>query len=736
MFYTLKFIWLFSLFILISINLKAKPKTARLLKDELKIEKNEKKQFSLLIQIGNFYLNESPDSTIKYSEKALFISNKLNFNEGIARSYLLAGKAYNEKSQYKNAINKLQLSENIYRLLNNKTGLGRCYFEKSYAFARTSKSDSCTIYLDKLFEIFEPANNKLQLANIERIRGLNFWSIGKYGEGLISIDKAIKTYRQLNDSLNLSKALNTKGAILWGLRSYGRALDNFFESLNLKEALGDKNDQIIVTYNNIGFVYQDWNQEGLAFIYFKKAEKLIPESKNKLGVAYTYLNLGTYYLKQNEIPQALDLLNKAKYGYAEIGDINGVCLSKIRIAQCYTIQGELDLAKTTFLEVLKDAETSKNNHRIALVYYEFSKNEFSQNNIQQSLLYALKSLELANVGKYKDILNMVYEQLSTIYEELNETKLSLKMLQKALILKDEIYQEKIAVQSRIIELTHENEKKEFENKQLITQNSLKQKTIYFETFAVIMVLILLSVFSIYNYSLNKKRKALLAANEAKDKILTIISHDLRGPVGNLNNIIDLLVTEDVIEDYRDLLNMFKPVITSTYNMLENLLIWAKSNSGKLESRGKNISINLIINETVLLFLNIAAKKSISIEFKPLTEITVFADSIILQTIIRNLLNNAIKFTNKCGTINILVEESNKQVIISVKDNGVGISKMKQESIFAGNAHTFGTNSEKGSGLGLHFCKELADKNGGRLWVESTLGKGSTFSFSVLAAIGS
>ena len=726
---TAKIFLIYSLTFIFSTNLTAQTTKIFLLKEELKIEKKEKKPVSLLIQIAELFLTESPDSTLKYSSEALSISNNLNLFESNAKSYLLLGKAYNEKNQHQDALNKIQLSENIYRTLKNNTGLGHCYFQKSYAFTKIGKSDSCAIYLDKSIEIFKAANNKLQLATIDRIRGLNFWSMGEYREGVFFTNKAIETYRQLKDSINLAKGLNTRGAILWGLASYEMALKDFFESLYLKEELGDRDGQIIIAYNNIGFVYQDWSLPEEALVYFKKAEKMIPISKNKLGIAYTYLNLGTYFLNQNKSSKALELLEKAKNGYAAMDDINGVSLVKIRIAQCYSIDGNLELAKTAFFDAIKDAEESKNNHRIALAYYQLSKNEFAQNQMQQSISYSLKSLELADAGNYKDLQYLIYKHLSLVYEELDQANLSLKMLQKVLVLKDEIYHERIAGQSQIMELTRENEKNEFENELLKTQNISKEKTIRNQAVAVIIVVFLLAVISIYNYSLNKKKKDLQVANQAKDKIFSIVSHDLRGPVGNLNSMVELMVTQDV-KDYRRLLNMFKPVITNTYNMLENLLVWAKSNLGKLEIRGAKISLNSTIKETIQPFLIVADKKSISIEFKPKNDTSVFADVVLFQSIIRNLLNNAIKFTNEHGAIKILVEESKKQVKISIQDNGVGISGKEQETMFNGSHHTLGTNKEKGSGLGLLLCKELAEKNGGNLWVKSIEGKGSTFSFSV------
>ncbi len=692
--------------------------------------KNKYKQIVLYLDTGQSYVAQSPDSALVYSQKALNTSLQMSFKSGQAAANLLAAKAFNAKKEFNKALAIIENPIIIFQSDSNETKLAECFYEKGYAYYYSGINDSSLIYSDKALAFFNPEKHRQEIANTLSLKGLCYWNMGRYTEGLTNINNSLSLLQQINDTAQIASALNIKGAAFWGLGNHERALECFFESLYLREKINADAGELMISYNNIGIVYQSWQHGNEAFKYYKKGEKLIPETNNQTAIAYTFLNLGTHYIEINKTDSAMHYLNLAKEGYSATNDINGICLTKIRIAQSETINGNFLQAEDLLRSAIEDSHISKNKHREALARYHLAENELAQNNYNQSLEFSFQSLELAKSGGYKDLLFDLYRQLSDIYENMSDFKYSLEMLKKAALLKDEIYQENFAIQQELLQLTQEYEQKELENITLKTQNQAKEKIIRYQTFGAILIFLLLIVFFIMNYSLSKKKKQLQEANQAKDKIFSIVAHDLRGPVGNLNNMIDLMVSENMEKNYRNILNTFKPVITNSYNMLENLLVWAKSNLGNLEFEGSNIPLQKTIGETIIPFLNIAAQKSINIDFKTKKEIIVFADVILLQTIIRNLLNNAIKFSNEGGSIIIEAETTEKQAVVSVADTGIGIPEEKQEHLFEGKFHATGTREEKGSGLGLMLCYEMAVKNGGSLWFKSTRGHGSTFSFSV------
>jgi signal transduction histidine kinase len=234
-----------------------------------------------------------------------------------------------------------------------------------------------------------------------------------------------------------------------------------------------------------------------------------------------------------------------------------------------------------------------------------------------------------------------------------------------------------------------------------------------------------------------KNEELELLNATKDKFFNIIAHDLKSPFNAIMGFSELLV-ERVQEKNYEGIDKFAGIILKSsgraIELLMNLMDWARSQTGKMEFIPEYFQIIDFIEETTPLFDDIAGQKSISIRKNLSQGATVFADKTMISTVLRNLISNAIKFTNTGGEIVISVVNKTSELTVSVSDNGVGISKSALEKLFRldENYSTTGTNNEQGTGLGLILCKEFIEKHGGKIWVESEVGKGSTFSFSLPA----
>jgi len=226
-------------------------------------------------------------------------------------------------------------------------------------------------------------------------------------------------------------------------------------------------------------------------------------------------------------------------------------------------------------------------------------------------------------------------------------------------------------------------------------------------------------------------------NTDKDRFISILGHDLKSPFNNLLGLSELLAEEirnlntDEIEI---LVNNINKTARSTYNLLEDILIWARAQQGKLPFNPCILKIADICKSVLETLIPAAAVKNIKINYSMTKETEVFADTDMLKTVLRNLVSNAIKFTNNGGSININTEENSGFVIISVSDNGIGIPPENITKLFniSEVLTTNGTAGETGTGLGLLLCKEFVEKHGGRIWVESEAGKGSEFKFTLPA----
>jgi PAS domain S-box-containing protein len=221
-------------------------------------------------------------------------------------------------------------------------------------------------------------------------------------------------------------------------------------------------------------------------------------------------------------------------------------------------------------------------------------------------------------------------------------------------------------------------------------------------------------------------------NATKDKLFSIIAHDLRSPFNNIIGLSDLLL-ENIIsfEESEKYIKILNSSAKNTLVLLDNLLNWAKSKTGHLRFKPENILFSEIILKNISLNRLLAETKNISINYFSSDDVEVYADENMLKTVLRNLISNAIKFTNVGGNIKIYAFLKQDHVEITISDNGIGMNEKKRKSLFdISTKTTLGTANENGSGLGLVLCKEFVMKNKGEIWVESEEGKGSSFKFTL------
>lgn len=225
-------------------------------------------------------------------------------------------------------------------------------------------------------------------------------------------------------------------------------------------------------------------------------------------------------------------------------------------------------------------------------------------------------------------------------------------------------------------------------------------------------------------------------NSDKDKFIRILAHDLKGPFTSLIGFSSFLIdniNDFDIETIKEHIGIINETSNRTYDMLEDILLWLKSQSGQIVFSPKEINYYEICQEVVLSSNLIAKDKNVKLQCNYFEhDRKIFADPNMTKTILRNLISNAIKFSKQNGEVNIYQDIAGDEMIITVSDNGIGISQGNIDLIWnpLQSFKTNGTNGEKGTGLGLSICKELVEKQGGRIWVESKLGEGSSFKFTM------
>ena len=230
-------------------------------------------------------------------------------------------------------------------------------------------------------------------------------------------------------------------------------------------------------------------------------------------------------------------------------------------------------------------------------------------------------------------------------------------------------------------------------------------------------------------------KELKKLNTDKDRLLSILAHDLKNPFNSILGFLNLLsnnLREYDMNQIEEYLNIINDASQNTYNLLGNILTWVKANSGKIPFEPQKLDFNSLCQDIIESTELIAKKKNIKVSFLPMEQIIIFADKNMLETILRNLISNSIKFTEENGQVDILAEKNKTTYTISVSDNGIGMSKDAIKKVFdiSKTYTTKGTAQEDGTGFGLLLCQDFAKINGGEIQIESELGKGSDMKFTL------
>lgn len=236
--------------------------------------------------------------------------------------------------------------------------------------------------------------------------------------------------------------------------------------------------------------------------------------------------------------------------------------------------------------------------------------------------------------------------------------------------------------------------------------------------------------------IEKQNAELTQTIQGRDKMYSVIAHDLRGPLGSIKMILDFLhqnLPMDIIgKENEEMLTVANQTAEDLFQLLDNLLKWTKNQMGRLNVVFQELNTEVVAQSVLEVYKSAAQLKGISLKVISDKQTLVWGDADMIKTILRNLIGNAIKFSYPNSTIEVSISCERNRIIISVKDNGCGISDEDQKKLLRKDTHfsTFGTNKEEGSGLGLLLCQELVDKMNGEFWFSSAQGIGSIFSFSL------
>jgi signal transduction histidine kinase len=584
---------------------------------------------------------------------------------------------------------------------------------------------------------------------------------------LLFAQKGLVLAERLKYRKGIGRAYN-RIAIAYSVKGrHAQGLEYYFKSLKIAEELKDEKG-ISSALNNIGYLLRLQKKYKESFEYTFQALSISQRNQNTAAMAVNLSNLGWLYENTGDYEKALGYALRGVKMAETVGDNYHSSISRHIVGKVYTKQGKYDLALKHYGEALQKAELAQIQQQIAFNHLGLGEVYLIKNNFVESEPHLLKAIQIAQQIKTPEILQDASRALVNLYRSKKDYNKALEFNDIYNIAKDSTFaaEQRIQINKLEYEFEAEKNKKEIallakENEFQVARNEMFLNWIYGALGLVFLISIL--AFKLFqsrqkqwqanrllafqkidlekkNSEIDEQNKAiklqaeqLQEMNKLKDRLFSIIAHDLRNPVAALRNTIDIL---DPSMLNTEELTFIKDELTKQFNSMDftltNLLEWTKNQIRNEDSQKNTIDVFDTVEHTTKQFQVVAKLKNISLHNQVPQGSVVCADSNHLRIIFRNLLDNAIKFTPNGGIISVAATSQDNQLLISVKDTGIGISKEKQAKLFSvkSNFSTLGTEGEKGTGLGLILCKEFIEKNGGKIWIESELGRGSTFYFTL------
>jgi len=611
-------------------------------------------------------------------------------------------------------------------------------------------------YIDEGLQLARKINNIEQICAGINAQAVYYMNTGDY-------EKAISLFYECADEAKLGKLeqqeamvrfnigaiLTSKGEWSKGLKEFKYALEYFRKTNN--------NQYISRTLTNIAVNYSSWGDYKMSLSYYEKALTHLRSTGDRIVEGSVLNNIGEIYKDTGDYEKALSYYQQSLDIALEFKSKMQEAVSLVGKGETYWLLKEYDMAEHYSNEALRIFTEMQMNEGIARSYYILGEVSCAKDKPSAALDLAFRSKALADSSGIKDLQEKVYLLISKVYEKNGNVSQSFHYFREYSAIKDSLFNEKQSQQ--LAQLRSELELQDKENQIGILQKDNQIKDVEIkrqrnQVLGLIIGMILLAVLSVMVFRLNKtKKKAndllivknnkileqhkeLIKVNETKDMFLSIIGHDLRNPIGAFKDMLDQLADypEMFPEDTRkEIINELRKEAANTYFLLDNMLFWAKSQRNKLQLKKEHFQVNEVVESNILLNSRFSENKKIKLNFLPENNYTVFADQNMVSLVFRNLISNAIKFTPENGRIDIVIKKRDSEFIeVSVIDNGVGIPGNMIHQLFDKHhpVSTYGTNNEKGSGLGLILCSEFVEKNGGMITVNSTAGKGSTFRFTL------
>lgn len=623
-----------------------------------------------------------------------------------------------------------------------------------------AQTDADVVWYENLFrtqkisiekEITQTNHKRLQAQNV---KDKSAEVVALIELGVIHLARAVD-YEQamgwLIRSLAIEDSLNMRKEKIFTCLAIARVFENVgdnyksLEFLDQAQKLSDqeKNRYIqTLILNESGRVDAAQGLDEEAFENYNLALDYARELNQRGLEADALIHLGKLLTRKKKNAEALASFKDALAIYRSVKDKMNEAIALNEVGEMYRVMKNHERALANHVAALEIRERLKDDNGLAQSYNNVSVLYFDEKNYKRAISNLQLALQAGRKAGAQDELVKSNDYLSKCYRELKEYKKALEHREESLGIQDLIATEKnerklleahnlYGIKKQEAQINKLEGDREQREKVIQAQNELKNQLILLIILGMVIGVLVLYLY----FSKRRSARKLQELNATKDKLFSIIGHDLKGPLNSLTSFSSLLLNHiDKIskEEIKMLSQDIDKSLKNLFTLLENLLEWSRSQTGAIDFKPEEFDLADVLNENETLLKIQAQNKKITIVNENKISLPVCVHRHSVNTVVRNLLSNAIKFTPEGGKVMMNADRNGSHYTVSVIDTGVGMTVTAMQKLFKiGTKHsTLGTAKEKGTGLGLILCKDFVEKNGGTIGVESSEGVGSKFYFTV------
>jgi len=627
------------------------------------------------VEIINYYNKVMPFKALSYGESALQIAKENKYKKGESDILYALGSTHQNTGEFKKSLHSYELSYTIRKELDDTGGMGESLNGIALVHMVLGAYDRSLEYLYQAIYLLEKGPNHKALGEAYNLLGIINYILKDVKKAEEISLKALKITENLPQQLVHAFSHENLGIIYIKTKQNEKALYHTNETLKIRQEMNDRVGES-GSYENLGIIYKNMKKYSTALYYYNKSLSLKKELNDKQGIGSSYFGIGNTYIKMGEPEKGLEFLLKSYNMKKETGEKRGMVSSLNKIADTYTDLGD---------------------HKNALVYYKLSV-AYNDSLLNEQKNKAIAEMQEQFQSERQEQEILLLQRENTIQKNLRNYLLIISLLISV-----------IAVSSLIA----------YRSKQKVN-----------------------SILNLHNMEVTKQKEELQRLNDElkklnadKDRFFTIIAHDLKSPFTSLLGYSEFLARdiknlsdEEIGTFSEEIFNSARKV----FNLLENLLWWARLNTGKIEKNPTIFQLSEVVEEVLALYKANAEKKHIFFECELETDTQVYADINMMHSVLRNLISNAIKFTSPCGRVKIVSKKDEDLLQFRIEDNGIGMDEEHLRNLFIESniKSRKGTVKEAGTGLGLYLCKEFVEMNNGSIWASSVLESGTTIYFTL------